>query len=48
MQRWHSQFLSLQIDSLTVRLLYLIVPNVASILLENVEINRIDLQLVDD
>ena len=42
-QYWHSQFLSLHIDFLTARLLHLIVPNVASALLEIFEIPRIDL-----
>ena len=41
-QYWHSQFLSLQTDFLTARLLHLIVPNVFSTLLEIVEIFRID------
>ena len=41
-QFWHLQFLSFQKDPLTVRLLYLIVPNVVSTLLEIVDILRID------
>ena len=48
MQYWRSQFWSLHLDSLTVRLLYLIVPSVVSTLLEIVEIHEIDLQHDDD
>ena len=47
-QYWHSQFLTLHIDSLTARLLHLIVPNGVSILIEIVEILRIDLQHDED
>ena len=47
-QYWHSQFWSLHIDSLTVRLLHLIVPNAVSTLLETVEILRVDFQHDDD
>ena len=47
-QSWHSQLWSLHIDSFTVRLLCLIVPNVVSSLLEMVQIPRTDLQHEDD
>ena len=47
-QSWHSQFWSLHIDSLTMRILYLIVPKLVSTLLGVLEIHRIDLQHDDD
>ena len=47
-QYWHSQFLSLDIDSLTARLVHLIVSMFVSTLFEIVQILRIDLQHDDD
>ena len=48
MQQWRSQFWSLHIDSFTVRLLHLIVPNFVSTLLEIAESLRIDLHHDDN
>ena len=48
MQHWHSQFWSLHIDSLTVRLLYLIAPKFVPNLMEISNLHRIDLQHEDD
>ena len=47
-QYWHSQFLSLDQNSITARLLHLIVPSFVSTLLKFVGILRIDLQHDDD